>query len=141
MFVSNRQDTLAAIEKMGAAVCTYTMGDAKWTETRCDCKYGISDKWPWGYGAEQTGCPTLRAVHSLLSAISDQEWDELIRRGGHAPSGQRWSDPERAELHRLTKTVTDVLAELGNTLDQTSRPLRNSVSHETETERLNRHAD
>jgi hypothetical protein len=99
MFVRDREAVLTSLERMGAACCSYS--HEEWSR-RCDCKYDVTvGKWPT---ANETGngCPELRAIHGLVSAMTDAEWAMLVDRGGNAPSGAATfaASPEQLE-HRL----------------------------------------
>lgn len=75
MFVHDRQLYLDALKVMGRACCVYA-GD--WPENCCDCKYGVeSGKWPGGHELGN-GCPELRTLHTLVTALSDDEFDTLL---------------------------------------------------------------
>lgn len=83
-FTSSRDDTLAAIYRMGTACCSYS-GTDEWAE-RCDCKYGIGEHWPTMH-EKGNGCPELRSLHAIVAALTDEEWSRLMRRSGGIPSG------------------------------------------------------
>ena len=80
-FTSSREDTLAAVYRMGTACCSYSTD--KWAD-RCDCKYGIADRWPTLH-EKGNGCPELRSLHAIIAALTDEEWSRLMRRSGGVP--------------------------------------------------------
>jgi hypothetical protein len=85
MIVGERDDVLDALVKMGGSVCQYNSPDT-WALGRCDCKYGAE-----GFGGllgEQTGCPELRSVYTLVATMTDAEWADLIERSGSVTSAQ-----------------------------------------------------
>jgi hypothetical protein len=78
---SPRERMLESVEHLGVRACSYSVGP-DWA-LLCDCKYGIeSDVSPREpiYCGEQTGCPELRDVYSILKAMTDEEFTGLRER-------------------------------------------------------------
>lgn len=69
MFYVNRERLLAGLEALRHSACPYSR-----PQHGCDCKYGAS------LSGEQTGCPELREAIHLLAALTQGEFNELIRR-------------------------------------------------------------
>jgi hypothetical protein len=93
MFTANRQTALGVLYLMGASCCAYSDGEA-WSP-RCDCKYGIGERDGWPTMHESgNGCPELRSLHSLIEAMTDDEWAMLTTRAGGVPSGYFAASPD-----------------------------------------------
>ena len=87
MFFQDRETTMRGIAELGSMACTYApgaLGAEEWVKptARCDCKYGIDRSNRRFAGGEQTGCPELKSVWAVLDAMSDEEWDLMVRRTG-----------------------------------------------------------
>jgi len=74
MFTRNREDLIPTLEFMRERCCVYR-------GPTCDCKYGHNEK-SRSHG-EDNGCPELRNVITLLKNMTDEEYNEVIARGGH----------------------------------------------------------
>lgn len=61
MFKRNKNQIIKYLKFIRQKICTYA-------GLICDCKYGIQDK----NGSEQTGCPEMRDVISLLRVIPSE---------------------------------------------------------------------
>lgn len=46
----------------------------------CDCKYGWDGKSK--FIGEENGCPELRLAHAIFSAMTDEEYKNLLERAG-----------------------------------------------------------
>lgn len=83
MFYRERETTAKTLEELRFDLCCYM------SRHFCDCKYGYKgqpDKMTpihpmYDYHGEQTGCPELRSVISLLNFMTDEEFDEIMKRG------------------------------------------------------------
>jgi hypothetical protein len=76
MFAVNRKELMNTIYSMQRMRCEYdgySINRNSQPPTSCDCKYGYN-------GSEQTGCPELRLVCSLLDVMTDEEYKLLIKR-------------------------------------------------------------
>ena len=71
MFLGTRQESLRVLQLVGESVCVYAGGD--WPHF-CDCKYGGPDDSP---GSEQSGCPELVSLHTIISIMTDKEWRNI----------------------------------------------------------------
>lgn len=79
--MSDRQRLLNAVEKIGIKLCSYSYLD-KWA-IPCDCKYGVESDRLKGEGiycGEQTGCPEMRDIYSLVELMTDEEYEEISKR-------------------------------------------------------------
>jgi hypothetical protein len=76
---SVREHKLEEIARVGSSLCGYTLPGGDWTKVRCDCKFG-GPRPDVAVGGEQTGCPEIRSVYRLISAMTDQEFDQLVIR-------------------------------------------------------------
>lgn len=100
MFVGSRAEVLAAIETMGIACCSYSHDT--WSP-RCDCKFGVTPgKWPTVH-ERGNGCPELRSLHAMLSALTDVEWGLLAERDGSVPPYAGLVGPYRRDNTSLTQ--------------------------------------
>ncbi len=86
MFAVNKKYLTDAVHRMQRTFCSYDMyeesspkKDDEHIPSFCDCKYGFSGR---SHVSEQTGCPELRLIHSLLNVMTDKEYEELIVRAG-----------------------------------------------------------
>jgi len=86
MFATNKKNLLDSIRRMQRSVCCYDSYDEGNIKTHgahipsfCDCKYGFAGR---GFASEQTGCPELRLVHAILSAMTDAEYRNFVHRAG-----------------------------------------------------------
>ena len=96
MFLGNKEQALDVLRAMGERLCVYA--GAPWPRY-CDCKYGGPN--PDCPGNEDSGCPELASIYAVVSLMTDLEWADIAKRGGHA----------------LTDTVIDtVLDEMNKTL-------------------------
>lgn len=84
MFLADRQQMLEFINALGSTRCMY----GTWPDGPCDCKFG------WRPGGsrpitqgEQTGCPELRTLRTILTALTDDEWATVVAREGHVIAG------------------------------------------------------
>ena len=78
MFLGKRKEVLRVLKVMGERVCVY--GGEDWPHY-CDCKYGgPNDKYP---GGEDNGCPELAFIYSVVGLMTDFEWADIAKRGGH----------------------------------------------------------
>jgi hypothetical protein len=86
MFFRDRDETLAGLAKLGGSLCAYTWDPDTWLTTRCDCKYGgpLRDR-PQG---EQTGCPELRSIYTVIAALTDEQWKAALNRAGGITTAQ-----------------------------------------------------
>lgn len=88
MFGGTRDETLTTLAKLGGSVCCYA---GQWPLNTCDCKYGGPEtRTVKGIGgkvfpmmSEQTGCPELRTLYTIVAAMTDAEWDDLSHRAGN----------------------------------------------------------
>jgi hypothetical protein len=71
MFCVNRERLIAGLEVLRQSLCPYRRPGHD-----CDCKYGVALR------GEQTGCPEVREVIGLLSAMSDGEFAIFVKRAG-----------------------------------------------------------
>lgn len=94
---ANRQEALDSLYRMGATCCAYSSG-GEWAD-RCDCKYGLGDKWPT-VGEKGNGCPELRSLYVVVEALTDEEWALLVHRAGGTPRGFVFEDDLGSRLHR-----------------------------------------
>ncbi|HEY0839740.1 MAG TPA: hypothetical protein VGD74_06100 [Vulgatibacter sp.] len=109
MFTTDRGSVLAAVERIGAHVCGYSMPGRGWAK-RCDCKYSATGIGKLGH--ESTGCPELRNVRRALSRMTDAEWDRLVKPAALSPAPgpgddapePEWSKsiPRRNKLYKCT---------------------------------------
>lgn len=83
-FTDSRENVLSALYRMGASVCAYSLND--WAD-RCDCKYGVAEAAQWPSLRETTGCPELRSLYAVISAMDDDEWYRLVMRANGTPRG------------------------------------------------------
>jgi hypothetical protein len=101
MFLSSRQRALDFLVAVGSRQCLYyrpvdTEEDVAegWMRTRCDCKYGASvllrqlEGKGMGVGGEQTGCPELRTLYTIIKAMPDNVWALLGNSGGGVTPAQ-----------------------------------------------------
>jgi len=101
----NRLNMLANVKRLGVRACSYSVAP-HWATT-CDCKYGIeSDPSPNEryYCGEQTGCPELRDIHSILKAMTDDEFTTICDR----------MTEQMAELWRQYQKEHPEVAEMSN---------------------------
>ena len=73
MFCKDKESITKVVKIIRKELCAY-MGD------RCDCKYGYEGKENIMYGSEQTGCPELYTVLSLLHNMTDEEYEAILKR-------------------------------------------------------------
>jgi len=83
MFALDRESIKKALHIMQRQHCSYDMMSVR-ADTRdapppmCDCKYGYGvDVERFG---EKTGCPELRCAVELLSLMTDDEYNSIIKR-------------------------------------------------------------
>lgn len=87
-----REKMKAAVQRLGERACLYA--GKPWPDRTCDCKYGVeSDTVATErvYAGEQSGCPELRDVFSLLKAMTDEEYDAIQERIADAIAAA-WSE-------------------------------------------------
>ena len=78
MFLGKRTEVLRVLRIMGERVCVY--GDRDWPRY-CDCKYGGPNiERP---GGEDSGCPELASIYVVINSMTDFEWADTAKRGGH----------------------------------------------------------
>ncbi len=82
MFLGSRNETLRVLRLMGERLCVYTGGD--WPHF-CDCKCGGPDDQP---GSEQSGCPELASLYTVVSTMTDKEWRAIGMRQGSVLVGE-----------------------------------------------------
>jgi hypothetical protein len=106
-FTDSRTGVLEALYRMGATLCAYSSGD-KWAD-RCDCKYGIGDRWPT-VGEKGNGCPELRTLYGLIAAMTDGEWALLVKRAGGTLIAAILDGPDVGSRLIRAETATDQAA-------------------------------
>lgn len=74
--IATRQEVLKTVVKLGEKACEY--GGTSWPRF-CDCKYGGPVE---QQGSEQSGCPELCCVHTVLSKMTDEEYMKICCRTG-----------------------------------------------------------
>jgi hypothetical protein len=104
MFMANRQEVLEFLYERGREACCYSVDN--WSPF-CDCKYGgpRKDK-PM---SEQTGCPELRTIYSIINAMSDSNWSAFAQVAGgivHGERGQR-QDSVTDQMKDLMKLAAE----------------------------------
>ena len=80
MFGIERERLLKEITVMQRSRCGYDMLIFPEPPSFCDCKYGYDPKNKYG---EQTGCPELRLVCSILSVMTNDEYENFMIRAGN----------------------------------------------------------
>ena len=83
MFGISRNKLIENLHKMQRHACCYDMGHPFNPPPTCDCKYGYDPK-----DSEQTGCPELRTVVALLSAMDDEQFYTLCNSAGILVMGE-----------------------------------------------------
>ena len=78
MFLGKRQKVLRVLRIMGERICVYA--GTPWPRY-CDCKYGgPNEERPHD---EDSGCPELASIYAVVSLMTDFEWADIAKRGGH----------------------------------------------------------
>ena len=77
MFLGKRKEVLKVLKIMGNKLCVYA--GTPWPRY-CDCKYGGPSERP---GDEDNGCPELASIYAVVSLMTDLEWADIAKRGGH----------------------------------------------------------
>ncbi|KKL88113.1 hypothetical protein LCGC14_1927950 [marine sediment metagenome] len=96
MFLGKRTEVLRVLRIMGERVCVY--GDRDWPRY-CDCKYGGPNiERP---GDEDNGCPELASIHAVVGLMTDIEWADIAKRGGHSFA----DDAIAVVLGEMNKTI------------------------------------
>lgn len=113
-FGTSREKVLAALDVIGPTTCLY----GAWPDGRCDCKYGVKT-FPAGMG-EQTGCPELRVLRSIVAAMTDDEWTLIQQRAGGVETKALFgAGPDLAErLLRADAAVSMAQANIATARDE-----------------------
>jgi hypothetical protein len=84
MFIKDRQYIRDFIHDIQRRLCCYDMYPIRKEEKSipdfCDCKYGSKDI--LHTHGEQTGCPEMRCLVELLSTMTDDEYNAIMKRAG-----------------------------------------------------------
>lgn len=72
-FFASRIATVTGLRALQKNICDYGG-----LPVPCDCKYGVS--FPQMLGAEQNGCPEVVSAIQLLEAMTEVEYEALMRR-------------------------------------------------------------
>ncbi len=85
MFVRDRKRVSEGLQALLKMTCDYR------GRIPCDCKYGLSEELldpktltriqPY---SEQNGCPEIRCALQLIEAISDEEYNSIMKNKGHS---------------------------------------------------------
>lgn len=79
MFAVNKDRLAKTLHDMQRNVCAYDGGKDRAPDF-CDCKYGWEGNKFYDYQTEQTGCPELRLAELLISTMTEEEYNELLKR-------------------------------------------------------------
>ena len=72
MFGTSKEKLIKSLNDMRNDVCAYG-SNTKF----CDCKYGYAPRSSTKFGGENTGCPELRMIISLLEAMTEEEFNNF----------------------------------------------------------------
>lgn len=114
-----REELLASIRKLGERACLYA--GKPWPDRMCDCKYGVeSDTSPSEryYCGEQSGCPELGDIFSVLKAMTDDEYAGIEARIS-AQIAEAWR--QYKETHRPSRTRSPLPPQTEATSDHGTR--------------------
>ena len=83
MFINHikKDKLLKSIIFLRRTLCGYDFKPPHKEPTFCDCKYGVKQEKDWD--SEQTGCPELKCVEYLLSHISTDEFNNIMKRSNN----------------------------------------------------------
>jgi hypothetical protein len=79
MFADSKINLIKRINFLQRDKCDYDMfriNKESKPPSFCDCKYGHDDI----FKGEQNGCPELRLVHHILSVMTEEEFQEFLKR-------------------------------------------------------------
>jgi hypothetical protein len=83
-FATSRAKLEAGLERVGRDLCAYVYTGFAGRAT-CDCKYGIGAvqaKFGRAASTEMTGCPEVHQALAMVRAMTNREYDSLVRRAG-----------------------------------------------------------
>ena len=80
MFAVDKNKLSQTIHILQRKSCSYDMGNLEQDPPSfCDCKYGWSGERK-SLASESNSCPELRLVHKLLETMTEEEYQDLVRR-------------------------------------------------------------
>ncbi len=106
-YTNKRPDIVGVVRKVALANCAYRSPNLDERQL-CDCKYmGSEDK--LGDGEHNCGCPNLHQAADMLSALTDKEWERVLKR--IRKKDHSMQPTKRGRFNRPVSYATDRLKE------------------------------